>query len=350
MAKKGKHTHLLVLRLSAMGDVAMLVPVFSALFRNYPTLRVTLLTKTHFAPIFSDFDNVEVFPAEVKGKHKGIFGLYKLFKELRKAKFDAVADTHNVLRSNILKFMFKASGIPVVQMDKGRKAKKALTRAKNKRFAPLKSTHERYADVFSSLGYALDLQQSVPLKQRPLSAELQELLGNTSKNWIGIAPFAAHEGKMYPLDLMEKVVRKLVAKENNAVMLFGGGQEEEKILNGMVSKIEGNVIAIAGKLSFASELIVLSNLDVMVSMDSGNGHLAANYGIPVITLWGVTHPYAGFAPYGQKESYRILADRQRYPLIPTSVYGNTFPEGYENAMRTIAPEAVVAKIMPLLKS
>ena len=57
-------------------------------------------------------------------------------------------------------------------------------------------------------------------------------------------------------------------------------------------------------------------------MDSGNGHLAAMYGIPVITVWGVTHPYAGFAPFLQPEENSITADREQFPLIPTSVYGN----------------------------
>ncbi|MEX0362744.1 MAG: glycosyltransferase family 9 protein, partial [Allomuricauda sp.] len=102
MDKKGKPVHILVIRLSAMGDVAMTIPVLSAVLDAHPEVRFTVLTKKHFAPIFSQLDRVSVYHAEVKTKHKGLIGLWRLYKELSKFKFDAVADLHNVLRSRIL--------------------------------------------------------------------------------------------------------------------------------------------------------------------------------------------------------------------------------------------------------
>ncbi|MEO0528703.1 MAG: glycosyltransferase family 9 protein, partial [Bacteroidota bacterium] len=104
-----------------------------------------------------------------------------------------------------------------------------------------------------------------------------------------------------------------------------------------------------GKLTFQEELALISNLDLMLSMDSGNAHLAAMYGIPVVTLWGVTHPYAGFYPIKQARDNALLANRDKYPLIPTSVYGNKMPSGYEKAMETISPEAVFQKIEMILR-
>jgi ADP-heptose:LPS heptosyltransferase len=100
----------------------------------------------------------------------------------------------------------------------------------------------------------------------------------------------------------------------------------------------------AGKLSLEEELALISNLDLMLSMDSGNAHLAAMLGVKVITIWGVTHPFAGFAPFNQPDDYALLADRNLFPLIPTSIYGNKFPEGYENAAGSISFEAIVAKV------
>ena len=85
-------------------------------------------------------------------------------------------------------------------------------------------------------------------------------------------------------------------------------------------------------------------------MDSANGHLAANYGVPVITLWGVTHPYAGFYPFQQPETNWLLSDRGKYPLIPTSVYGNKVPKGYENVMNTISETDVLLKIEEVLSN
>ena len=126
-------------------------------------------------------------------------------------------------------------------------------------------------------------------------------------------------------------------------MLFGGGKKEIEILNTLSSDKE-NVINMAGKIKFPQELQLISNLDVMLSMDSGNAHIAAMFGVKVITLWGATHPYAGFSPFNQPLENALVSDRNLYPKLPTSVYGNKKVEGYEDAMRTISVEKIVSSI------
>lgn len=338
--------HILVIRLSAMGDVAMTVPVLACMQKAYPEVRITLLTRRFFAPIFNQLPGVEVYEADVKGKHKGLMGLKRLSDELRAKKIDAVADLHDVLRSNILKRFFKLHGIRVRQINKGRAQKKALTRAQNKQFHPLKSTHRRYAEVFEALGFQLDLAEFEPLEKIKLSPGLSREVGNQPVKWIGVAPFAQHPSKIYPPKLMEQVLSQLNELTGLQIFLFGG-PDEASVLEEWESMFSG-VKNMAGKIQFSDELALISNLDVMVSMDSGNGHLAANYGVPVITLWGLTHPYAGFAPFRQPPELQLLTDRQQYPLIPTSVYGNVVPSGYENAMKTISPRAVVNKVKQAL--
>jgi ADP-heptose:LPS heptosyltransferase len=336
-------THILVIRLSAMGDVAMTVPVLSGLVGQYPNVRVTVLTRSFFAPLFHGIPNVEVYTADVKGRHKGIVGLFRLFKELKNLHIDAVADLHHVLRSTILKNYFKLTNIPFVQMDKGRAEKKALTSVKNKNFKPLKSTHQRYADVFSQLGFPIHLELVTHVFKKDMAPTTHNLVGPKNEKWIGIAPFAAFEGKMYPLPQMYKVIKSLNDSLNTKILLFGGGKKEVEQLEVWATEFE-NCVNIAGKIPFQEELSVISHLDLMVAMDSGNAHLAAIYGIPTITIWGVTHPYAGFYPFGQDMDHGLLADRTKYPFIPTSVYGNKFPKGYENVMETITSEAVIVKV------
>lgn len=335
--------HILVIRLSAMGDVAMTVPVLRKLEEEYPDLQFTMLTRKFFAPIFEELKNVQIYEADVKGRHQGISGLKRLARELREQGIDAVADLHNVLRSNVLKACFKLNGIPVKQLKKGRPEKKALTRPHNKVFKQLKTTHQRYADVFDALGFPVDVSTFPFLSKKKLSPALRELTGPEPKKWLGIAPFAQHASKAYPNELMEEVLQELQKNGNLKIFLFGGGETETAILNEWENRFS-NAVNIAGKVSFEEELALISNLDGMVSMDSGNGHLAANYGVPVITIWGLTHPYTGFAPYGQPRSNSLLPDLEKYPQIPTSVYGKTIPEGYEDAIRTIPPQQVVEKI------
>jgi len=343
----GNKKHLLVIRLSAMGDVAMTVPVLKSLLDSYPDLKITVLTKEFLKPIFEGLDKVTVHVADVADRHNGISGLWKLYKELQSLQLDAVADLHNVLRSNVLKQFFRLGGIPFAQIDKGRKEKKALTAEKNKVFAPLKSTHQRYVAVFDQLGYPFSLPEANFLEKKVLSDKALKIIGKDTRKWLGIAPFAAFSGKMYPLQLMQEVVQKLNNTNKYKIFLFGGGVKEKELLERWENECQ-ECINIVGKLSFDEELALISNLDLMLSMDSGNAHLAAMYGIPIITLWGVTHPYAGFYPYGQDFDNALLSDRGSFPLIPTSIYGNKVPKGYDNAMETIDSNAIFSKVEQLL--
>ncbi|KAG1650680.1 Phosphoribosylamine--glycine ligase [Nymphon striatum] len=240
--------------------------------------------------------NVTVYEADVKGKHKGVLGLWNLYKSLKELEIDAVADLHNVLRS-----------------------------------------------------FTIDISSNAILPKRKLSTNLQQKYSFSGKRLVGIAPFAAFEGKMYPLDLMEQVVSALSKKDNCQILLFGGGKKEQEVLENWESQYQ-NISSIVGKATFTEELELISNLDIMLAMDSGNAHLAALFGVPTITLWGVTHPNAGFYPFAQNKENALLADREKFPLIPTSVYGNKMPEGYTEAMRTIHPQDVINKLNVIITS
>lgn len=338
-----RSAHILVIRLSAMGDVAMTVPVLRKVTSTYPTLKITVLTRGIFLPIFKGIPNVEIYEADLSGVHSGVLGLCRLAKELRDLEINAVADLHNVLRTNILNSVFYFYGISVKQIDKGRAEKKALTAENNKIFKQLKSTHQRYADVFAELGYPVDLKDPVFSEKIKLTPGVLGVTGKNNLKWLGIAPFAKHDAKVYPLDLMEKVIEQVEREGKTQIFLFGGGKFETEKLEVLASKFK-NTISIAGKLSFEEELVLISNLDGMLSMDSGNAHLAAMFGIPVITLWGTTHPFAGFAAFNQPPENNILPDLNKYPKIPTSIYGNKNPDGYKDVMRTISPERVVERI------
>jgi ADP-heptose:LPS heptosyltransferase len=335
-------THILVIRLSAMGDVSMTVPVVKALLRQHPNVKITFVSKSFLAPLFDNIPNVAFYGADVKGAHKGVPGLYRLYKELKKLKITHVADLHNVLRSKILRSFFVRSGYKVAAIDKGRAEKKALTRIHNKIFKQLKTSHQRYADVFENLGFHVDLSKVVQTPVPQISQAVNAITKDKKKPWIGIAPFAAFEGKKYPLPLMEKVISEISLKEVQ-IFLFGGGEKEIDILDTLEGKFQ-NTKSVAGKLSFKDELNLIAHLDVMVAMDSGNAHFSAMQQVKTITIWGVTHPFAGFAPFNQPSDYCILPDLEKYPNAPCSIYGNKIYPGYEKIMESIQPSTIIAKI------
>ncbi len=340
--------HILAIRLSAIGDVVIAATSIRAFTQEYPDIKITFLSKPFAKPLFKDIPNVSFYEIDIKGKHKGIFGIYRLYRELKRLDIDLIADLHNVIRSKLLRIFFW--NVKSASYDKGRIEKRRLTRPNNKVFKRLRQSHERSADVFRTLGYPLDLSKSSFPKLRPLTPEIAELItyepSQTTK-YIGIAPFSKHKSKEYPLDLMELVVQQLSQKRDFKVLLFGGGQSEIEKLTSLAQSSQ-NVICVAGKIKLDQELLLISHLDCMLSMDSGNGHFSAFYGVPTVTLWGSTHPYTGFIPFKQSMENSLTPDLNKYPKLPSSIYGNKTFKGYENAMRTIKPDNVVKKILELV--
>ncbi len=333
--------HILVIRFSAMGDVAMIVPVIKNVLQQNPQLQITVVSNALFQPLFAGIERCNFYPAYLKKQHSGTAGIFRLYKELKQvAKFTAVADLHSVLRSTLLTLFFSISGYRNAGIDKGRKEKKALTRKENKVFKPLTTTHERYAQVFRQLGFVADISNQLPVfsaKAIPVSAAC---IFESGKKIIGVAPFAQYKEKMYPIEKMKAVVQELT-NEGNTVLLFGGGENESAILQQWAGEIIG-VYNMAGKFSFAEELALISNLDVMISMDSANMHLAALFGIPVVSIWGATHPYAGFTAWAQLPENIVQATLY---CRPCSVFGNKpCYRGDHACMNMITQQMIVEKI------
>lgn len=339
-----KPKHILVIRLSAMGDVAMTVPVLKAFSMQYPDVKITVASRPFFKPFFRDIKNINFFEVDVNKRHKGLKGLYQLFKDTKALGVTEVADLHNVLRSQIVRTLFKLSGYKVAATNKGRADKKELTQLAPKVLKPVKSMFQRHVDTFAALGYTIDLSHPNYANPAVLSQKVTAITGVKNEKWIGIAPFAQYQTKVYPQHLMQQVIDQL-AQANSAqkIFLFGGGKKEIEALNEF-KKNYTNVIVLAGQLNLSEELDVISNLNVMLSMDSGNAHIAALLGVRVVTLWGATHPFAGFLPFNQKLDDALVPDLNKYPFLPTSVYGNKIVLGYEKVMETIEVNEVVNKI------
>lgn len=310
--------NILVTRFSALGDVAMTVCVLKAFAETYPDHHITLLSRPFAAPLLEGLpENVSFCPVKLND-YKGLRGLSRLSLQLRSQGFDMVADFHDVLRTKILRVYFKLAGLPVAVIDKGRRERKLLTRARGKQLRQLKTSQQRYADVLAKLGFPVELRPYHIYS--PVPADISDLIGITGQRngdrWVGIAPFAAHEGKVYPLPLMQQVVEKLSARPRVKVFLFGNGDKE---LVWCEQFRLPNVISMVGKTSLREELRLMSNLRVMLTMDSANMHLAALAGVPTLSIWGATHPFAGFTGLQAEGSQQLQLDLD---CRPCSIFGN----------------------------
>ncbi len=334
-----KTNRIVVLRFSAMGDVAMAASVLNELVRQHPALEIVMVSKKTFAPFFEKIEQVRFHNFKPQEKHRGFWGLIKLYKELKAYKPNAVADLHDNIRSRIISLFFRLAFIKIKRLNKGRKEKKALTRKKNKILIQLKPTVERYADVFKKLGYPIILKHQLEKKTLPIPQNA-DLFFNSTKKKIGISPFAQHTYKIYPIEKMELVIKQL-NKTTYEILLFGNGAFEKNITEQWESKF-ANVHSLIGKFNLSEELAIISNLDLMLSMDSAGMHLASLMGVAVISIWGPTHPYAGFMGYGQS-----LNDCLHIQTLnrPNSIYGNKpCLCGNIPCINLITPEVIVNKI------
>ena len=305
---------LLIIRFSALGDIAMTVPVVHDLAVQYPDLDITMLSREMARPLFERMPkNVHFIAADLNGRHRGLFGLCRLWRDAHLNDFNCIADFHGVLRTWWLRTEGCLHRKKVAKIDKGRKGKRALTRQKNKVFVQQATSFERYAKVLEQLGF--------PIKPHFIKLDYSDLCERKKQSneiWIGIAPFAKHPTKVYPMEKMEVVIKTLSQRENTSIFLFGGGEEEKRQIAELCAKYP-NVQPAQSQHGLKGELALMGQLDVMLSMDSANMHLASLVGTRVVSVWGGTHPYAGFLGWNQNPSDCIQLDM---PCRPCSVYGN----------------------------
>lgn len=346
---------ILVLRFSAMGDMVLLVPVIRSLVATHADIEVTVVTRPKFASFFTDMDRVVPFPADVDYTYSGIFGMRELFgKLLRKGSYDVVVDVHDHIRTILLRNLFKIFGTPVVVYDKGRPEKRGFTRKENKRLKPLIHTVERYRLAFEKAGLPIVLQSSFPqitIKQSTREQLSDWLHANSlSKNekWIGIAPFAKHASKIWPVENYSAVIDLWIKKGPVRFFLFGG-EKDVKFFESLKERFPEHVVIAAGHLKLKLELELISMLDLMLCVDSSNMHLAAMMGIPLLSIWGGTHPDVGFGPYGKGSESILQVGVDVLSCRPCSVYGKEkCYRGDFACLNYIKPEVVVSRMEQLL--
>lgn len=345
---------ILVVRFSAMGDVALLVPVIRSLVAAHPNVEVTVVTRPRYAPFFYDIERVKVFAADVDNTYTGILGMRDLFRALiRKASYDYVIDLHDHMRTMILRTFFKLFFTDVIVFDKGRKQKRAFARKKDKITTPLPHTVQRYQAAFVRAGFSFDLLPAPHFQlNESLQAVAKEWLAKQGleKNeaWIGIAPFAVHATKIWPLENYGVLIERILEKTSAKFFLFGGGAREVKYFESLQKKFPQYCIITAGQLKIRQEIALMKLLDVMVCVDSSNMHLAALAGVRVLSIWGGTHPDVGFAPFGSVAPM-VQITRDELPCRPCSVYGReTCYIGGFPCLTRITPELIAGRVEAIM--
>lgn len=333
----------LITRFSALGDVAIAVPLVRAIASTYPDDRFLMLSQPFLAELFADMPpNLSFIPVDIRNKYKGLKGMVDVYKMLRPERIDVVCDLHAVHRTHVLDFLFSFSK-PVYRVKKERQARKRLVRRWRKKRVPLKPALERYKDVFRKAGFDVP-DEALLLSLPPVGLHLESMeaiYGKKEGIWLGIAPFARHEGKRYPFALMERVLDELTSRSYVTVFLFGGGPEETTLMKTWKQTFPS--ILLPEDRGLGHDVRLMNCLDGLLTMDSANMHLGALANTKVFSMWGATHPLAGFAAWNQPESYRL---QEEMTCRPCSIYGNKPCFRKDHAcMNNLAPERVISFIV-----
>jgi ADP-heptose:LPS heptosyltransferase len=339
-----------------MGDVVLLVPVVRSVVTAYPDVEITVVTRPKFASFFTDIERVVPFPADVDYTYNGVFGMRELFaKLLRRGEYDMVIDMHDHIRTMVLRTLFKLFGVPVIVFQKGRSEKKKFTQKENKETDPLPHTVQRYRQAFENAGFPVSLVSPPYIQLKETTGEevtnwLESKGIRKNEKWVGIAPFAMHTTKIWPLKNYSELIRQLVEQGNIRFFLFGGGEKEIAFFQQLHAEFPAYCHIVAGELKIKQELSLMKRLDAMVCVDSSNMHFASLLGIPVISIWGGTHPNVGFGPLGGNEANLLQVSRDELPCRPCSVYGReTCYRGDFACLNRITPAQVAELVAQNIK-
>ncbi|MFO7851637.1 MAG: glycosyltransferase family 9 protein [Bacteroidota bacterium] len=312
-------TYILVVRFSSMGDVALAAPVLRAVKTG--AVKTLILTRSVFADFFTNMDGVEVFRADLEGKHRGLTGIFRLFSDINnRYSIKYVIDLHSVLRSWIISFLYRLRGLKVYTVNKGRRDKRKFIKYKKESLLP--HTIDRYRNVFREAGFTVGTP-CVP--SFVISDEARQKAGKIIRDnipagytLIGISPFAKHRTKSWGIENVRELMQKIQSEYNVYFFLFGNREEAEGLISLASS---GKSYIVAGKHQLETELALISGLEFMISMDSANMHLAALSGIPTVSIWGGTHPMTGWAPTGDQQHLVIGISTSDLDCRPCTIYG-----------------------------
>lgn len=328
----------------------MTIPVIHSLAKQFPTLEIYYLSTRSYESLFINLpSNIKFITAGLRGIHKGFTGINRLYDQLDGDHFDFVADFQSDLRSKYLRFRFKMSGSKTAVIQQGINEREELIRKGSKKLEPIKTEFERYHDVLSKLGFKFK-ENFVSIFPQNIESNsfFTTITGEKSnKKWIGIAPFAKQKGKIYPLDLMEKVISHFASNNHTTVFVFGGGDFERKIIDKWTERYP-TIKSVVGKLNMSQELVIISQMDIMCSMDSANMHLASLVNVPVVSIWGSTHPYGGTMGWNQSLENAIQTD---LPCRPCSSVFNEKKSCYRGdyaCLYKIKPQAIIDHIEKLI--
>jgi heptosyltransferase-1 len=301
---------ILIIKPSALGDVVLALPALSALRRSFPGAKISWLVRPEFAPLLENHPYLtEIIPFDRKflGKAwyhpKAFAALVSLTRRLRRSKFDAVFDLQGLFRTACLAWL---SG-----------CKKRFGMANAREHAHLFYTHkiEQDNDCIHLVDYYLKIIQAAgPIDidpkdvkfELPVEPHIRDSVGNLLASYnikfseyIVFVPGSTHHSKCWPIERFAALADRISSRFGLPIIAVGT-EPESSIIEAIKNLTDVHIINFAGQTSLAELVALLKDAKLVVSNDTGPGHIAAALGTPLVLMYSWSNP-ARIAPYGRSE-------------------------------------------------
>jgi heptosyltransferase-2 len=332
---------ILLVRFSAIGDILLTTPLLRELRASNPSARITLLTKSRFAPLLSHNPHLN----EVIGIESGE-GIAAVARRVRGIRYSHMLDLHGSLRSRLLRRLVPG---PWTTYRKRRVARAALIVAKRDLYGDAPPMAERYFEAAEALGIGPDggppdffLGEAADTRAGRLLAELG--LARDGRPLVAMAPGAAHATKRWPAEAWTTLARRVAATGADVALL--GGPGDVGTAQWVAEQAGVSVGSLAGVLGLQETGAVIRRAEVLVSGDTGLMHMATGVGTPVVALFGPTVRQFGFFPYNAEHSAVVQLELACRPCSAQG--GRACPLGHHRCLRAIAPESVYQRLCEAL--
>ena len=315
--------HLFVLRFSALGDVSMAATVVRAALEQNPELHITWVTRPSLAEKIPAHPRLAFWTTDFRGAQQTPWGVLAWIRQqMRTAAgegrpIEAVADLHRNLRTRVVCAGLGWRGLPVERLIKDRPQRRHLRLKGALHAEAITPVTTRMAEVFQRLGLALNWTEEtaravLPNPVTPATDRAPKLY---------FAPTARHKTKQWPLNYAQDLLNSWMERGGEAVL--AGSAAERPELERWVKPEWGSRCTVSAGMNTEDDATLRRTCHVAVTLDSANLHLSVQSGLPVVSIWGGTHPKAGFVGLGHPNVHVLQAPDAAFPCRPCSIFGKS---------------------------
>ncbi len=333
---------ILVVKLTAVGDVVLITAALKALRAKFPQAHIYCLTSPEASPVLQRCPYLTgIILFDPKDKQFG--AVCRMGRELRRYRFDKVIDLQNNRISHWLSFL--AAPKDSYGYDNGKFSFLLSKKIKNdiKDIPPV----EHQFRILKMLG--IDYHPDLRLELWPSAKDEAYVQGLLESEWLdskqlfiglNVAASAHWSSKNWPLEHMARLCDILGAK--NIRVILTGQDKDKALVRQLIAKAKAKPASFVGKTNILQLAALIKRCKAYVGPDSAPLHVAASQGVPVIALFGPTDPKRHMPPV----SAGLVINKA---LKCSPCYSGVCKINTQACMKEISPEEVAKQVLKLIK-